>query len=189
MRDLDGDGKPVIIFVMGGVGGMIADAKINPTDPTTPWPVVPISEPKIGFGHGPGTGDINGDGRVDVIQSASGGNNRRRAPLAPGPRARFRTLVGPEPRAFRPGASAHGLIRSSFVPPAAIHELRDLTRTRKQLVREKSRNTRCGSNAELGADYFEQRSKVQMTRRLVKRLEALGLTVDILSPRRESVSF
>src|ERR1044071_7185164 len=31
---------------------------------------------------------------------------------------------------------AHGLIRSSFVPPAPIHELRDLTRTRKQLVRE-----------------------------------------------------
>src|SRR5512144_2823259 len=30
---------------------------------------------------------------------------------------------------------AHGLIRSSFVPPAAIQELRDLTRTRKQLVR------------------------------------------------------
>ena len=31
---------------------------------------------------------------------------------------------------------AHGLIRSSFVPPPAIQELRDLTRTRKQLVRE-----------------------------------------------------
>jgi transposase len=31
---------------------------------------------------------------------------------------------------------AHGLIRSSFVPPASIQELRDLTRTRKQLVRE-----------------------------------------------------
>ena len=31
---------------------------------------------------------------------------------------------------------AHGLIRSSFVPPMAIQELRDLTRSRKQLVRE-----------------------------------------------------
>jgi len=30
----------------------------------------------------------------------------------------------------------HGLIRSSFVPPVAIQELRDLTRSRKQLVRE-----------------------------------------------------
>jgi transposase len=31
---------------------------------------------------------------------------------------------------------AHGLIRASFVPPTPVQELRDLTRTRKQLVRE-----------------------------------------------------
>ena len=31
---------------------------------------------------------------------------------------------------------AHGLIEGSFVPPAPIRELRDLTRTRKQLVAE-----------------------------------------------------
>jgi transposase len=31
---------------------------------------------------------------------------------------------------------AHGLIRASFVPPKPIQELRDLTRTRKQLTRE-----------------------------------------------------
>ena len=36
---------------------------------------------------------------------------------------------------------AHGLIRSSFVPPAPIQALRDLTRTRKQLVREIARHT------------------------------------------------
>ena len=36
---------------------------------------------------------------------------------------------------------AHGLIRASFVPPAPIHELRDLTRTRKQLVREIAQHT------------------------------------------------
>jgi len=35
---------------------------------------------------------------------------------------------------------ALGLIRSSFVPPAPIQELRDLTRTRKQLVRENARH-------------------------------------------------
>lgn len=32
---------------------------------------------------------------------------------------------------------AHGLIQASFVPPTPIQELRDLTRTRKQLVRER----------------------------------------------------
>jgi hypothetical protein len=36
---------------------------------------------------------------------------------------------------------AHGLIRSSFVPPTPIQELRDLTRTRKQLMHEIGRHT------------------------------------------------
>ncbi len=36
---------------------------------------------------------------------------------------------------------AHGLIRSSFVPPAPIQELRDITRSRKQLVREIAQHT------------------------------------------------
>jgi transposase len=35
---------------------------------------------------------------------------------------------------------AHGLIRASFVPPAPVQQLRDLTRTRKQLVREVSQH-------------------------------------------------
>jgi transposase len=35
---------------------------------------------------------------------------------------------------------AHGLIRGSFVPPTAIQELRALTRTRKQLVREQAQH-------------------------------------------------
>jgi transposase len=36
---------------------------------------------------------------------------------------------------------AHGLIRASFVPPPPIQVLRDLTRTRKQLVRQVARHT------------------------------------------------
>jgi transposase len=36
---------------------------------------------------------------------------------------------------------AHGLIRGSFVPPAEITALRELTRTRKQFVREVARHT------------------------------------------------
>ena len=35
---------------------------------------------------------------------------------------------------------AHGLIRGSFVPPAPVQELRDLTRTRKQLGRERTQH-------------------------------------------------
>lgn len=36
---------------------------------------------------------------------------------------------------------AHGLVASSFVPPEPIVELRDLTRTRRQLVRQRVRHT------------------------------------------------
>jgi len=36
---------------------------------------------------------------------------------------------------------AHGLVAASFVPPTPIQELRDLTRTRRQLVREISQHT------------------------------------------------
>jgi transposase len=36
---------------------------------------------------------------------------------------------------------AHGLITASFVPPGPIQELRDLTRTRRQLVREIGQHT------------------------------------------------
>jgi transposase len=36
---------------------------------------------------------------------------------------------------------AHGLLRASFVPPEKIQELRDLTRSRKQLTREITRHT------------------------------------------------
>jgi transposase len=35
---------------------------------------------------------------------------------------------------------AHGLFRHSFVPPTPIQDLRDLTRTRKQMVRERSQH-------------------------------------------------
>ena len=33
----------------------------------------------------------------------------------------------------------------------------------------------------LGADYFDRRSKAQLTRRLIKRLEGLGVTVEVRS--------
>lgn len=36
---------------------------------------------------------------------------------------------------------AHGLVRSSLVPPEPMQEVRELTRTRKQLVREKGQHT------------------------------------------------
>ena len=52
---------------------------------------------------------------------------------------------------------AHGLIRPSFVPPMAVQALRDLTRTRKQLTRERASHVQRidkllqGANLKLGS--------------------------------------
>src|ERR1700685_130775 len=66
-----------------------------------------------------------------------------------GPRLRVRVRLGVVPgrktdvndATWIADLLAHGLIRGSFVPPTPVQELRALMRTRKQLVREGSRNT------------------------------------------------
>ena len=88
MQDLDGDGTPEILFVTGGsggAGGTISYARVHPTDPTQPWPVVPISAPGLAHGHGLGTGDINGDGRIDVVQAAGWWEQPSRGAAGPWP--------------------------------------------------------------------------------------------------------
>jgi hypothetical protein len=66
-RDIDGDGKPEILFA--GPGATMAYAKPDPANPTGEWKVHNISEPGLGGPHGMGVGDINGDGRMDVVNS------------------------------------------------------------------------------------------------------------------------
>ena len=66
LKDIDGDGKPEVLF--GGDGAM-EYAKPDPANPTAPWIVHKISE-RIGVNaHGMGVGDINGDGRMDVVNA------------------------------------------------------------------------------------------------------------------------
>jgi hypothetical protein len=64
VRDIDGDGIPEVVY---GADGYVRYAKPDPANPTGPWVVHNISEKWYGAPHGIGIGDINGDGRLDVV--------------------------------------------------------------------------------------------------------------------------
>ena len=63
-RDLDGDGNPELVYV---ADACLVYAKPDPAKPTEPWIVHTVSERGFVSGHGIGVGDINGDGRQDLL--------------------------------------------------------------------------------------------------------------------------
>jgi hypothetical protein len=67
MRDIDGDGKQEIVY--GDANGY-AWAKYDPANPTAVWKPHRVSSGNRANIHGLGVGDVNGDGRLDVVTPA-----------------------------------------------------------------------------------------------------------------------
>jgi 3-keto-disaccharide hydrolase/FG-GAP-like repeat len=66
MKDLDDDGKPELIYASAGA---VRFAKPDPANPTGPWLSTQVGEAGSYTAHGIGAGDINGDGRQDILNS------------------------------------------------------------------------------------------------------------------------
>ena len=64
--DIDGDGVPDILFANQNA---MAYATVDKANPTAAWKIHTVSEPGMGPAHGMGFGDINGDGRMDIVNS------------------------------------------------------------------------------------------------------------------------
>jgi hypothetical protein len=64
LRDLDADGRPKLVYAAEGT---VRFARPDPANPTAPWSIRVVSERGLATPHGIGAGDINGDGRLDIV--------------------------------------------------------------------------------------------------------------------------
>jgi transposase len=84
-------------------------------------------------------------GHRSLLEAGVAHSGRRRFSAPAGQRRACEERAGPQDRcrrrAWLADLLAHGLIRASFVPDQPTQEMRDLLRTRKQLVRERISHT------------------------------------------------
>jgi hypothetical protein len=94
--DVSGDGKPDIVCMNGGALGY-ATADADPNKPWTFHAVTPKDKKRQRFSHGIGYGDLNGDGKIDLLEQ-DGWWEQPATPAADG-------LWKPHPFKFAPAAA------------------------------------------------------------------------------------